>query len=746
MLEERAISFPIRIGSARVARRLLAVAVDLAQNDFIGAQRRLQELDRDLAADSEPPAGLSIAPDGERIAISLRARIIARLLRDLATNGWAVLLEAGQVFVKAPVSRVTGADLTQQRITEEKVRARAQMARRVAEQLEAPGTRRFIAATEGLHPGAHGPRSVRSLIADGPSLAAALRLRGAEAIQPYVEVADEQRDPHSGLRRWDIYRYFRYFWSFPFYSTPGRTLPMLIRDAGQSNHPVCGLLCLASPVPKLGARDTALGLTPAWLEAVVIALDCAASDDFRTRLATLSGVLDERGDAALTGSTISADLSHFMRLNGDRSPKGVASALARLSLAVRAARAKAARGRLVTDLLIGLEEAIREIAVADLGVTHAALLRNPVRYLEQLRDFGEAANSAWRSSRSLDASNLRRARRDSQDMSKGELREFAKNPLFRKKRIAQLRSLLAAWAELAPLRETRSAEHVRAFVTGDRYAAASFSGGAKVANGLRTALLHRLSRLMSAQVVDVSVCGAIAPYGPLLGGKLAALLALSGEVADAYFRQYSGQVSEIKSKMAGRVFRRPADLVALTTTSFYSVGSSQYNRVRLPEAMGRISWQYVGLSAGHGTMHFSLDTTEFIQRMLQVETGQALITSEFGEGPSERLRKIRDGLVRLGLPADELLRHGSPRRVYVARLHDGGTKPGLAGRRSPWRRRGPKAGEVAEFWRQRWLGPRLSRMPELLEELDRFERASVLLSSQAMAPRPALALVSGGSE
>ena len=521
---------------------------------------------------------------------------------------------------------------------------------------------------------------------------------------------------------------------------------MLIRDAGQLNHPVCGLLCLASPVPKLGARDTTLGLTPVWLEAAVIALDCAASDDFRTRLATLWRNLDERGDEALTGSTVSADLSHFMRLDCDRSPKGVVSALSRLSRAARVARAKAARGRLVSDLLIELDEAIREIDVADLGVTHAALIRNPARYLERLRTFGEVAHSAWRSSRVIDTRILRSVRRDSQDMTNGELREFAKNPLFRKKRIAQLRSLLAAWAELAPLRESQSAEHVRVFVTGERRAFAPFSGGAKVAGSLRTALQQRLSRLMSAQVADVSVCGAIPPYGPLLGGKLAALLALSGEVADVYFRQYDGKVSDIKSKMAGRVFRRPADLVALTTTSFFSVGSSQYNRVRLPEAIGRIGWQYVGLSAGHGTMHFSLETTEFIQRMLQVETGQALITSEFGEGPSERMRKVRDGLTRLGLPADELLRHGSPRRVYVAQLRDSQAKPGLAIATSPWRSCGPKADEVAEFWRQRWLGPRLSRMPELLEELDRFERASVLLSAQAMTPRGPLALVIGGNE
>jgi hypothetical protein len=743
MLEERAINFPIRIGSVGVARRLLAVASELAQNDFSGAERRLQDLDRDLDADSEPPAGLSLPPGQERVALSLRARIIARVLRDLATNGWAVLLEAGQVYVKAPSSRVTGAGLTQQRITEEKARARAQMAPRVAEQLDSPGTQRFIGALESLHFGAEGPRSVRSLIADGPGLAATLRVRGADAIQPYVEVADERRDPHTGMRRWDIYRYFRYFWSFPFYSTPGRTLPMLVRDGGQPNHPVCGLLCLASPVPKLGARDTALGLTPAWLEAVVLAVDCAASDDFQVRLSALEHALDERGDAALTGAAVSADLARMMRLPGDRGARSAVRALAELSRAARTARAKAARGRLVADLLGEIDGAVREIAVADLGLTHAELLRTPARHLERLRNAGEDAHSAWRGSRALGGDHARRCRRDSQDMTDGELREFTKDPLFRKKRLAQLRSLLAAWAELAPLRESASAEHLRALVTGERLGFPPLTGGARVASGLRTALQQRVSRLMSAQVADVSVCGAIPPYGPLLGGKLAALLALSGEVAELYFQQYDGQVSEIKSKMAGQAFRRPADLVALTTTSYFSVGSSQYNRVRLPENMTGIGWQYVGLSAGHGTMHFSLDTTKLIQTMLQIETGHSLINSEFGEGPSERMRKMRDGLVTLGLPADELLRHGSPRRVYVAPLGGAG-KPGLAASAAPWRRRGPRVEVVSEYWRQRWLAPRLARRPEILDDLDRFTRASVLLSARAAVPRGAPALASGG--
>src|SRR5437899_6175427 len=106
-------------------------------------------------------------------------------------------------------------------------------------------------------------------------------------------------------------------------------------------------------------------------------------------------------------------------------------------------------------------------------------------------------------------------------------------------------------------------------------------------NGLRTlsvALIEVRKAGLSSQVADVSVCGAIAPYNVLLGGKLVALLMTSQEVRDAYRKRYAGQVSIISSQMAGREIYRPAELKLLTTTSLYGNGSSQYNRLRLRAA------------------------------------------------------------------------------------------------------------------------------------------------------------------
>jgi hypothetical protein len=54
---------------------------------------------------------------------------------------------------------------------------------------------------------------------------------------------------------------------------------------------------------------------------------------------------------------------------------------------------------------------------------------------------------------------------------------------------------------------------------------------------------------LSSQVADLSVCGAVAPYNVLLGGKLVALLMASAETLSLYRDRYSGKPSIISSKM-----------------------------------------------------------------------------------------------------------------------------------------------------------------------------------------------------
>ena len=83
-------------------------------------------------------------------------------------------------------------------------------------------------------------------------------------------------------------------------------------------------------------------------------------------------------------------------------------------------------------------------------------------------------------------------------------------------------------------------------------------------------------------MMDIIVCGSIPPYNELLGGKLVSILACSPTVIRDYTHRYAQQVSEIASRMKGQRVVRDSRLVYLGTTSLYAIGSSQYNRIKVP--------------------------------------------------------------------------------------------------------------------------------------------------------------------
>jgi hypothetical protein len=175
-------------------------------------------------------------------------------------------------------------------------------------------------------------------------------------------------------------------------------------------------------------------------------------------------------------------------------------------------------------------------------------------------------------------------------------------------------------------------------------------------NGLRTlnvAMVEVRKAGLSSQVADVSVCGAVAPYSTLLGGKLVALLMTAQEVRDAYRARYSAQVSIISSQMAGRPIYRPAELKALTTTSLYGNGSSQYNRLKLragdyPELEHDVEWRELAQTA-YGTIHLGTTTVRVLREYSERIHRARRINHRFGEGASPRLRQIREAMDALGI-------------------------------------------------------------------------------------------------
>jgi hypothetical protein len=228
-------------------------------------------------------------------------------------------------------------------------------------------------------------------------------------------------------------------------------------------------------------------------------------------------------------------------------------------------------------------------------------------------------------------------------------------------------------------------------------------------------------------MMDITVCGAVAPYNLLLGGKLVCLLLCSPEVVRKYGRRYKEQMSLIASSMRGAAVTRKAQLVLLCTTSLYGSLLNQYSRVKIAaEFFGgkkgdKVEYEVVGMSEGFGSFHFSKETLRLMEMLIGRANEARKVNSIFGEGVNPLMRKIREALSQLGLPDDLLLKHGSKRVVYGIPLASNFREVllGLADvphYTVPQTKEKLRTETLADYWRQRWLLRRLEK-PGILEEV-----------------------------
>lgn len=240
---------------------------------------------------------------------------------------------------------------------------------------------------------------------------------------------------------------------------------------------------------------------------------------------------------------------------------------------------------------------------------------------------------------------------------------------------------------------------------------------------IRTVLRYVKAAHVGIDMMDISVCGAVDPYRPILGGKLVSLLLASPAVVEAYNARYRGAISVIASSMAGRAVRRRPHLVLLMTTSLYQVAAAQYNRLKVNSANdrldGTLEYKKIEYTAGFGSYHFSNSTIDAMEILLARAEGGRQVNSIFGEGVNPKLRKIRGALEAVGLPSDHLLKHGAKRLIYAVPLASNFDDV-LIGRAQRPRyiveqsERGTEA--LIDFWFDRWLTKRIER-DGVLEEV-----------------------------
>lgn len=359
-----------------------------------------------------------------------------------------------------------------------------------------------------------------------------------------------------------------------------------------------------------------------------------------------------------------------------------------------------------------LQTALEELYVDDLvkdGLYWPSLWENPASdAIERL--LKEAETRRRDHHRFVKATEFKKVH-DSDDVE--GWRRRAESDLFRSKRCLALADLLSAREALDPY----------------LYPKASRTGlsGALDSPKARRAIMSVLRRAkadaVGTEIADLTVCGAVAPYNALLGGKLVSMLAVSPTVVKSYHRRYSTYASEIASSMAGRPIRRRSNLVFVGTTSLYGSGASQYNRIRiLPEVLGGLSpieFRQLGRSKSFGTSHLSAESVRALVRLAEQTARGARVNSIFGEGVNPKFRKVRHGFDLLQWPSDNLLQHGRQRIIYGISLVDN-LLPYLIGSDAEpsykFRRRKGTADvdAISAWWMRRWCHPR-SKSPAVLE-------------------------------
>jgi hypothetical protein len=286
------------------------------------------------------------------------------------------------------------------------------------------------------------------------------------------------------------------------------------------------------------------------------------------------------------------------------------------------------------------------------------------------------------------------------------LEEAARRPLFRHKRAKTLRTLL---------RTRMTFQHAAAEADGDGDDAQferllATKGGRRA---LKAALRSQKKRHVGSSMMNITTCGALPPYNPVLGGKLAGLLMVSPQVLADYREKYGGHASYIASRMKGAPLERRNELALLETTSLYGVGSSQYNRLRAPVAHGEVRYEEVGQTDGYGSVHLSERTYRTLQTLLEEHPDLNPESHEFGRGVNYKMRSLAAALGHLGM--QKVQQHKNPRLVYAIPLATN-WKAYLTGRDEEPRllyddleRPGAETRALVDFWKRRWFIDRVQK-------------------------------------
>ncbi|MDL2233773.1 DUF4338 domain-containing protein, partial [Ruminococcaceae bacterium OttesenSCG-928-L11] len=492
----------------------------------------------------------------------LKYKAALSTLYDLTQQGWTVEINRETLFLR--ITDDTALDKSH-------VRYRLDSERRA--QFQDESVLRFITHMEKSKPFNGVSISVENLIGDREFLVDAIRREDTEFIQPYIQLVTHTRDEHTGYYDSEIWRYFRYTWSIPYKSMPGRNLFYLVRDAAQPFHPVIGIFALGNSVLNLTVRDDEIGWT---VEAIKQQMKRQEKNEVSENLVSgTNGVIKSKKTTFLETE---AAYKERIRLYSEKTLK---------------------------LLIKNLHDAIGDIYVRDLGYNRNTKYPSPEK-IRELKELSEALREkAINNKKTGNVSNWE---------------DEAREPLFYKKRAAELARLLEAQSVFNSAKKNNYVDWLNELLRTE--------AGRKAIN---TSLVANRKTKIGSNMMEIIVCGAIPPYNELLGGKLVSMLACSPTVIHDYTKKYERQVSEIASRMKGKRVIRDSRLAFLGTTSLYAIGSSQYNRIKVPMAKDfTLQFKKMGTTEGYGSIYFSKRTASTMMQILEHQDGGRRINNIFG--------------------------------------------------------------------------------------------------------------------
>lgn len=522
--------------------------------------------------------------------------------------------------------------------------------------------------------------SIKNLIGNKDMLIQRIREEG-KICDPYIQLVKQGKDEHTGIELSDIWRYFRYTWAIPYKTMPGRNLFYLVRDRAQKYHPIIGIFALGNSVLNLSVRDEDIGWT---VEAIKRNMQQKVDISFC-----------EQEVSGTDGGKIKAKIVKSLETDEEY-----------------ALRIQMYSNKIMPLLIQNIDDAIDDIYTKDLGY-HRNTKYPKAEYIETL--ISQAIE--------LEALSINNKNNEKNP----NWIEETQKPLFKKKRATELAKLLKAKKIFVEAPYEDNTEKLQFLLSKEEGRQA-----------ITTALIANRKCKIGSNMMDIIVCGSIPPYNELLGGKLVSILACSPTVIRDYTHRYAQQVSEIASRMKGKRVVRDSRLVYLGTTSLYAIGSSQYNRIKVPLQNGsKLEYAKMGITEGFGTVYFSNDTSSLFSRILEIIDGGKKINHVFGEGTSPRFRMISRGLKAIGIRADAFLKHYSPRIVYSINLANN-TNDFLLGidqdveygfNIEDDQDVQAHTQYLIDYWYKRWLEMRITSV-DIEERLEAFDIKEVLLSTK----------------